>query len=181
MRQTALCLPDRLLGFPEGLEVRLGATGGLREGLPGSGEASLCGWAVEPRLLPSEAPALCDGRKVGALVRQHFLEHVACQVGVVGDDEESVLVAAAGRTDVEAAVVVAAVTKDLDALYARLLESVRRNRSGAGPQPAQPSGTSTASCARRSTTPSARGRSPATPLRSLTHRSAAPGPIAGAR
>lgn len=64
--------------------------------------------------------------------------------------------------------------EDIDGLYARLLESGRRNRSGDGPG-LSPSrcGTCTGSCARRSTTPSARARSPATPPRSPTRRSAA--------
>jgi len=53
--------------------------------------------------VPAKAAPLCDGGDVGALVAQDLFEDITQRRGIVGDDEHSVLDAAASRADVETA------------------------------------------------------------------------------
>lgn len=56
------------------------------------------------RVLRGKLPALRDGREVSAIVGEDFLEYLACQVAVLGHDQEAVEVTTSGGADVEAPV-----------------------------------------------------------------------------
>ena len=83
-------------------QVWLTVTSSLLEG-PASSSDRIFG-DTKPGSLASQVPALHDRRHVGTVIGEDAFEHVPRLIWFLGYDEEPVLVAAAGRADVEAPV-----------------------------------------------------------------------------